>query len=44
MDHILSEVSTMTHPSYVALQGMAHIFIDQFVSFSLTMVFILAAL
>ena len=29
MDHILSELSTMTHPSWVALQGMAHSFIDR---------------
>ena len=27
MDHILSELSTMTHPSWVALHGMAHGFI-----------------
>ena len=26
--HILSEVSTMTHPSWVALHGMAHSFIE----------------
>ena len=26
--HVLSEVSTMTHPSWVALQGMAHSFIE----------------
>ena len=25
-DHVLSELSTMTHPSWVALQGMAHSF------------------
>ena len=24
MDHILSELSSMTHPSWVALRGMAH--------------------
>ena len=24
MDHILSDLSTMTHPSWVALHGMAH--------------------
>ena len=24
VDHILSELSTMTHPSWVALHGMAH--------------------
>ena len=28
MDHVLSELSTMTHPSWVALQGMAHSFIE----------------
>ena len=28
VDHILSELSTMTHPSWVALQGMAHSFIE----------------
>ena len=28
MDHILSELSTMTRPSWVALQGMAHSFIE----------------
>ena len=28
VDHILSELSTMTHPSWVALHGMAHIFIE----------------
>ena len=28
VDHILSELSTVTHPSWVALQGMAHSFID----------------
>ena len=27
-DHILSELSTMTRPSWVALQGMAHSFIE----------------
>ena len=26
--HVLSELSTMTHPSQVALQGMAHSFIE----------------
>ena len=26
--HVLSELSTMTHPSWVALQGMAHSFIE----------------
>ena len=28
MDHILSELYTMTRPSWVALHGMAHIFIE----------------
>ena len=28
MDHIILELSTMTHPSWVALQGMAHSFIQ----------------
>ena len=28
VDHILSELSTVTHPSWVALQGMAHSFIE----------------
>ena len=28
MDHILSELSTMTHPSWVVLHGMAHSFIE----------------
>ena len=28
MDHVLSELSTMTHPSLVALYGMAHCFIE----------------
>ena len=28
VDHILSELSTMTHPSWVALHGMAHNFIE----------------
>ena len=28
VDHVLSEVSTMTHRSWVALQGMAHSFIE----------------
>ena len=27
-DHVLSELSTMTHPSWVALPGMAHSFIE----------------
>ena len=53
VDHILSELSTMTHPSWVALQGMAHSFIEldkacgpcgQFNSFSVIVVFILFAL
>ena len=28
MDHILPELSTMTHLSWVALYGMAHSFIE----------------
>ena len=28
MDHVLSELSTMTHPSWVALHGMAHSLIE----------------
>ena len=28
VDHILSEVVTMTHPSWVALKGMVHTFIE----------------
>ena len=28
VDHILSELSTMTHPSWVALHGMAHSFTE----------------
>ena len=28
MDHILSELSTMTHPSWVALHGMASSFTE----------------
>ena len=28
MDHVLSELSTMTHPSWVALHGMASSFIE----------------
>ena len=28
VDHIFSELSTMTHPSWVALHGMAHSFIE----------------
>ena len=28
VDHILSELSTMTHPSWVALHGMTHSFIE----------------
>ena len=28
MNHILSELSTMTSPSWVALHGMAHSFIE----------------
>ena len=28
MDHVLSELSTMAHPSWVTLHGMAHSFIE----------------
>ena len=28
MDHILSELSTAIHPSWVALHGMSHSFIE----------------
>ena len=28
VDHVLSELSTMTHPSWVTLHGMAHSFIE----------------
>src|SRR5574337_517908 len=28
VDHILSELSTMTHPSWISLHGMAHSFIE----------------
>ena len=28
VDHILSELSTINHPSWVALHGMAHSFIE----------------
>ena len=28
VDHVLSELSTMTHPSEVTLHGMAHSFIE----------------
>ena len=28
VDQVLSELSTMTHPSWVALNGMAHSFIE----------------
>ena len=28
VDHVLSELSTMTHPFWVALQGIAHSFIE----------------
>ena len=30
VDHILSELSTVTHPSWVALHSMAHSFIEAF--------------
>ena len=29
MDHVLSELSTMTHPSWAALHGMAHSFMNK---------------
>ena len=53
VDLILSELSTMTHPPWVALQGMARSFIEldkamvhviRLVSFSVTVVFSLSAL
>ena len=51
VDNILSEISTMTHPSWVALHGMPHSFIEldkamvHVISLiSLIMVFILSAL
>ena len=53
VDHVSSELSTMTHPSWVALHSMAHSFIwikqdcgpcDQFDYFSAIVVFILSAL
>ena len=28
VDHVLSDLSTMTHPSWVALHGMAYSFIE----------------
>ena len=28
VDHVLSELSTMTHPIWVALHGLAHCFIE----------------
>ena len=28
VDHVLSELSTMTRPSWVAIHGMAHSFIE----------------
>ena len=53
VDLILSELSTMTHLSWVALHGMAHSFIEldkavvhgiSLISFSVIVVFILSAL
>ena len=53
VDHVLSELSTMTHLSWVALHGMAHSFIEldkavvhgiSLISFSVIVVFILSAL
>ena len=50
---IFSELSTMTHPSWVALHGMAHIFIEldkavacviSLISFFVIVIFILPAL
>ena len=53
MDHILPELSTMTRMSWVALHGMAHIFIEldkvvacviSLISFFVIVIFILSAL
>ena len=53
VDHVLTELSTMTRLSWVALHGMAHSFIEldktvvhmiRLVSFSVIVVFILSAL
>ena len=53
VDHVLPECSTMTHPSCVALHGMAHSFIEldkavihviRLVSFLVLVVFSLSAL
>ena len=53
VDHILSELSTMTHLSWVALRGMFHSFIEldkavvhviSLTSFFVIVVFILSAL
>ena len=53
VDHILSELSNMTGPSWVALHGMAHSFIEldkavvhviRLVYFSVTVVFNLSSL
>ena len=35
VDHVVSELSSMTHPSWVTLHGMAHSFIDYDYSLSL---------
>ena len=52
VDHILSELSTMTCPSWVALHSMAHSFIEldkavvrviSLISFFVIVVFILSA-
>ena len=53
MDHILSELSTMTHLAWVALHSMAHSFIELdkavvhvigVISFSVIVVFIMLTL
>ena len=53
MNYVLSELSTMTHPSWVALHSKAHSFIElekavvyviSLVSFSIIVVSILSAL
>ena len=43
VDHILSELSTITHPSWVALHGMAHSFtgLDKAVIHVITLVIFL---
>ena len=53
MDYVLSELSTVTHPSWVAVHSMAHSFIEldkavvrviRLVKFSVIVVFTLSAL